>query len=221
MKRYIALAAATLLVMSGCGKKDQEPSAPVTEAQPVAEISTEDTTESDIPESVKITTADVRTYCVSIDAARNAYINKYNDKIPEKLRPTFDANSDVLDDYMDKAAKDLTDEEIEQLFNNLKNLETFFCVTMAEEMKLGDEIEQVALAATKGADYYFEKVSEEAAEETSEDETDEDETDEDESKDEDSDDKDSESDKDKKDGKEKKDGNDEKSDSKTDSKKAE
>ena len=71
-------------------------------------------------------------------------------------------------------------------------------------MKLGDEIEQVALAATKGADYYFEKVSEEAAEETSEDETDEDETDEDESKDEDSDDKDSESDKDKKDDKDKK-----------------
>ena len=161
-------------MMTGCAKKTSEPDASATQVQPVVvEDATEDTTENDIPDTVKITMSDVRTYCVSIDAARNTILNKYDDKIPEKLRPTFDANSEVLDGYLDKAAGELTDDETEQLFNNLKNLETFFCQTMADELKLGDELEQVAIAATKGADYYFEKASEEDSEESSEEDTEE------------------------------------------------
>lgn len=161
MRRYIVLAAA-LLALTGCGKDTQEPA-------PTAQVNTEAVTEittEEIPAEVKPDAADIRTYCVSLDAARNEIITNYKDKIPEKLKETFDANSAVLDEYMDKAAGELTDADAEKLFSALKNLEIFFCQTMAEEIGAGDKIQEVAVSATKGADYYFEKASEEDSEET-------------------------------------------------------
>ena len=166
MKRYIAITAA-LLALCGCGKTEE---APETAASAVTEAQTEMTTET-APVSVKPDTADVRTYCVSLDAARNAILADYKDKIPEKLLSAFDANSSVLDEYMNKAAHDLTPEEAEQMFSELKKLEVFFCDTMAKEVGAGKKIEEISKAATHGADYYFEKIIEEASEETSEGET--------------------------------------------------
>ena len=166
MKRYIAITAA-LLALCGCGKTEE---APGNAAPAVTEAQTEMTTET-APVSVKPDTADVRTYCVSLDAARNAILADYKDKIPEKLLSAFDANSSVLDEYMNKAAHDLTPEEAEQMFSELKKLEVFFCDTMAKEVGAGKKIEEISKAATHGADYYFEKIIEEASEETSEGET--------------------------------------------------
>ena len=165
MRRYIFIAAA-LLALTGCGKNNEEPETEITMAA-VVETQTEGTTE-DIPEVFKPDTADVRTYCVSLDAARNEIIANYKDKIPEKLSSTFDANSDVLDECINKAAGDLSPEEAEQLFNEMKKLEIFFCDTMAKEVGAGKEIQKVAKLATKGADYYFEKIREQQSESTTE-----------------------------------------------------
>ena len=171
MRRYIFIAAA-LLAFTGCGKDSNPEETTQAPLPTVAESSTEITTE-DIPAVFKPDTADVRTYCVSLDAARNELLANYKDKIPEKLKSTFDANSGVLDECIEKAAKDLSPEEAEQLFNEMKKLEVFFCDTMAKEVGAGKEIQKVAKLATKGADYYFEKIREQQSEETSESVTDE------------------------------------------------
>ncbi|MBQ9519762.1 MAG: hypothetical protein IJR59_07705 [Firmicutes bacterium] len=171
MRRYIFIAAA-LLAFTGCGKDSNPEETTPAPLPTVAESSTEITTE-DIPAVFKPDTADVRTYCVSLDAARNELLANYKDKIPEKLKSTFDANSGVLDECIEKAAKDLSPEEAEQLFNEMKKLEVFFCDTMAKEVGAGKEIQKVAKLATKGADYYFEKIREQQSEETSESVTDE------------------------------------------------
>ena len=91
MRRYIALTA-VVLAFTGCGKTEQVEQPTQTEP---TQVQTEITTE-DVPVQVKPDVADIRTYCVSLDAARNAILADYKDKIPEKLRTTFDANSDVL-----------------------------------------------------------------------------------------------------------------------------
>ena len=170
MRRYIFIAAA-LLAFTGCGK--QEEPAPPEAPKPVAvtvESATEETTQ-DIPAVFKPDISDVRTYCVSLDAARNELLANYKDKIPEKLLSTFDANSGVLDECIEKAAGDLSADEAEKLFNEMKKLEVFFCETMAKETGAGKEIQKVAKLATKGADYYFEKIREQQSESTTESET--------------------------------------------------
>lgn len=168
MRRYIFIAAA-VLALTGCGKDTPEPSVDTgAKTVTVAEVSTEITTDT-VPEVFKPDTADVRTYCVSLDAARNELLANYKDKIPEKLASTFDANSGVLDDCIEKAAKDLTPAEAEKLFNEMKKLEVFFCETMAKEVGAGKEIQKIAKLATKGADYYFEKIREQQSEVSTED----------------------------------------------------
>ncbi len=157
MKRYIILFA-VLAAMTGCGSDNEEPQ-PTVQTVEYTEATSETVSEEPIPDEVKPDISDVRVYCVKLDAARNEIISAYKDKIPEKLATTFYANSDALDEYMDKAAKDLSADESEKIFNSLKNLEIFFCDTMAKEIGAGDKIQKVAIAATKGADYYFEKAS--------------------------------------------------------------
>ncbi len=171
MRRYIFIAAA-VLALTGCGKNSSVEETTQSPVPTVAEIPTEVTTE-DIPAVFKPDTADVRTYCVSLDAARNELLTNYKEKIPEKLLSTFDANSGVLDECIEKAAKDLSEDEAEQLFNEMKKLEVFFCDTMAKEVGAGKEIQKVAKLATKGADYYFEKIREQQSESTTETATDE------------------------------------------------
>ncbi|MBR6399911.1 MAG: hypothetical protein IKS17_01630 [Firmicutes bacterium] len=166
MRRYIALTA-VVLAFTGCGKTEQVEQPTQTEP---TQVQTEITTE-DVPVQVKPDVADIRTYCVSLDAARNAILADYKDKIPEKLRTTFDANSDVLNEYMQKAAGDLTQEETEKIFGELKKLEVFFCDTMAKEVGAGKKIEEISKAATHGADYYFEKIVEEESEQTTQEES--------------------------------------------------
>ena len=168
MKRYIFMAA-VMLAFTGCGKKAEETvSTEIPTA--VVETPTEITTD-DIPVIFKPDTSDVRTYCVSLDAARNELLANYKDKIPEKFKNTFDANSSVLDECINKAADDLSEDEAEQLFNEMKKLEVFFCETMANEVGADKEIQKVAKLATKGADYYFEKIREQQTETTTESET--------------------------------------------------
>lgn len=168
MRRYIALTA-VILAMTGCGAKESEkpePAAPAVSAEVSTEIESE--TASETPDGVKIDVAAARSYCVSVDAARTALITDYKDKIPEKLQAAFDANSDVLDECMEQAAGNISDEEAEKIFNKLTKLEVFFCSEIAEEVGAGDKIQEVALAATKGADYYFEKTAETSTEDASE-----------------------------------------------------
>ena len=169
MRRYIALTAA-LLMLTACGGKNEQPAQGQANAEVSPEITSAEVTTDEFPEDVKPDLSDLRTYCVSLDAARNALLTDYKDKIPEKLKNTFDQNSKVLDDYMDKAGTKLTDDEVRKMFSEMEGLETFFCETMAEEVGAGDSISEIAKAATNGADYYFEKVSaENNTEETTED----------------------------------------------------